>query len=75
MRKSSVYLTQEQARRLARLARDEGRSQAAVLRDAIVSYQPRAKGDRDFALEGCVTGPGGSIADIDEEELLRGFGT
>lgn len=74
MRKSSVYLTDEQARRLASLARTEGRSQAEVLRDAIVSYRPRPNGDRDFALDGCVTGPGGSVADVDEDELLRGFG-
>lgn len=74
MRKSSVYLTDEQARRLARLAGPEGRSQAEILRDAIDRYQPRGSGDREFALDGCVTGSGGSVADIDEDELLRGFG-
>lgn len=74
MRKSSVYLTDEQAQRLASLARTEGRSQAEVLRDAIVSYRPRPNGDRDFALDGCVTGPGTSVADLDEADLLRGFG-
>lgn len=74
MRKTSVYLPEEQARRLARLAREEGRSQAEVLREALERYQPRASTDRDFALDGCVTGPGDSIADHDEDELLRGFG-
>jgi ABC-type molybdate transport system ATPase subunit len=74
VRKSSVYLTEQQAERLARLAREEGRSQAEILRDAIASYQPRDGGDRDFALDGCVTGAGGSIVDVDETELLRGFG-
>jgi predicted transcriptional regulator len=74
VRKSSVYLTEQQAERLARLAREQGRSQAEILRDAITSYQPPAKADRDFTLDGCVTGDGGSVADIDEAELLRGFG-
>jgi Ribbon-helix-helix protein, copG family len=72
--KSSVYLTEQQAERLARLAREEGRSQAEILRDAIAMYQPRGSGNRDFALDGCVTGDGSSVADIDEAELLRGFG-
>jgi hypothetical protein len=30
--------------------------------------------DRDFALDGCVTGDGGSVADLDDEALLHGFG-
>lgn len=74
MRKSSVYLSEEQAARLARLAREEGRSQAEILREAIGSYRPRPSGDRNFALEGCVTGAGGSVADVEEQDLLRGFG-
>lgn len=75
MRKTSVYLNDELAKRLARLARETGVSQAEVLRAAIASYRPAPSTDRAFALEGCVTGPGGSVADIDEDELLRGFGT
>lgn len=74
MRKTSVYLAESQARRLARIARDEQRSQAEVLRDAIDRYEPRANTSRDFAVDGCVTGPGDSIADHDERELLHGFG-
>ena len=35
MRKTSVYLDEDQAQRLARLAREEGRSQAEVLREAL----------------------------------------
>ena len=30
--------------------------------------------DRHFGLDGCVTGAGKSIADVDEEKLLHGFG-
>jgi Ribbon-helix-helix protein, copG family len=73
VRKSSVYLTEQQAERLARLAREQGRSQADILRDAIASYQPPRSGG-DLALDGCVVGDGSSVADIDEAELLRGFG-
>lgn len=74
MRKTSVYLTEAVSRRLAELARLERRPQAEVLRDAISSYSPTSSPDRNFALAGCVAGPGSSIADVPEEELLEGFG-
>ena len=75
MRKTSVYLAEEEAERLARLAREVGSSQAEILREALDSYEPSRAADRNFALDGCVTGSGDSIADLDEEQLLRGFGT
>jgi predicted transcriptional regulator len=74
MKKTSVYLEDEHAERLRQLARREGRSQAEVLRDAIMVYAERAKPDRNFVCDGIAEGPGGSIADIPEEELLKGFG-
>jgi metal-responsive CopG/Arc/MetJ family transcriptional regulator len=74
MRKTSVYLDDELADRLARLSRAEGRPQAEIIREAIASYQPPAKSDRNFELEGCVKGPGDSIVDLDMDELMRGFG-
>lgn len=74
MRKTSVYLDDEDARRLAALAEMEGESQSEVLRKAIRSYVPRPRGQRRFALDGAGEGPGGSIADIDEDVLLEGFG-
>jgi predicted transcriptional regulator len=74
MRKTSVYLSDELAERLARLAGETGRSQADVLRAAVASYRPAPSTDRAFALDGCVAGAGGSVADVDESELLRGFG-
>jgi predicted DNA-binding protein len=74
MRKTSVYLDEEQAERLARLARDEGRPQAEILREAVANYQPRISQDRNFALAGSGHGDGSSIADVPEEELLEGFG-
>ncbi|HTZ87798.1 MAG TPA: CopG family transcriptional regulator [Solirubrobacteraceae bacterium] len=74
MRKTSVYLDEDQAERLARLARQEGRSQAAILREAVATYQPKPSEDRDFALAASGRGDGTSIADVPEEELLEGFG-
>ncbi len=74
MRKTRVYLDDDQAERLARLAREEGRSQAAVLRDAIATYRPKPSPDRNFALSAVGRGDGTSIADVAEEELLEGFG-
>lgn len=74
MRKTSVYLDEDDARRLAMLAELEGESQAEVLRKAIRAYVPRPRGARRFVLDGAGEGPGGSIADIDEKVLLEGFG-
>ena len=74
MRKTSIYLDQSQAERLARLSRAEGRPQAEIIREAIARYEPPTRGGRDFALAGCVKGPGDSIADLDVDELMRGFG-
>jgi hypothetical protein len=75
VRKTSVYLTEDETARLARLAMREGTSQAEVIRRAIKTYEPQGRGDREFALVGSADGPGGSVADIDEEELLEGFGS
>jgi hypothetical protein len=74
MRKTSVYLDDDQAERLARLARQEGRPQAEILREAVATYQPKPSQDRNFALAGSGHGDGSSIADVPEEELLEGFG-
>jgi hypothetical protein len=73
VKKTSVYLSEREVSRLAWLAEQEGVSQADVVRRAISAYEPEA-GDRDFRLLGSGTGPGGSVADIPEEELLVGFG-
>jgi predicted transcriptional regulator len=72
--KTSVYLNDEEVARLAALAEREGTSQAEVLRRAIRLYEPEQHGDRNFSLVGSAEGPGGSIADLTEEELLEGFG-
>lgn len=45
-----MYLDDRRADRLARLAQQEGRSQAEVIREAIDAYEPKPLRDRDFAL-------------------------
>lgn len=77
MRKTSVYLDDEQADRLARLSRAEGRPQAEIVREAISSYQPRPKRDRNFALAGNferIDADSRPISEIPDDELMRGFG-
>lgn len=74
MRKTSVYLDNADARRLAMLAEREGVSQASLLRKAIRAYVPQPRGGRVFALDGVGEGPGGSVADVDAATLLAGFG-
>lgn len=75
MRKSSVYLTDSELNRLARLADREGTSQAEIIRRAIRQYAPERRRDRHLALVGVADGRGGSIADVAETELLEGFGS
>ncbi|MGO9903313.1 MAG: CopG family transcriptional regulator [Solirubrobacteraceae bacterium] len=77
MRKTSVYLDDEQAARLARLARHEGRSQAEILREAVAAYKPAPSRDRDFALAAGfprIDDDTRPISQIPEDELLEGFG-
>jgi predicted DNA-binding protein len=74
MKKTSVYLTEGEVARLERLARQEGSSQASIIRKAITSYVPAPRRDRNFAMAASGDGPGGSIADVPEEEYLEGFG-
>lgn len=75
MRKTSVYLDESDARRLAVLAEREGASQAEVLRKAIRAYVPAPPAERGFVLDGVGQGPGGSVADVDDRTLLEGFGS
>lgn len=72
-KKTSVYLGEREAEHLAHLSRVEGRPQADIIRSAILAYRAQPE-KREFALAGAFAGPGGSIADIPEEELLKGFG-
>lgn len=77
MRKTSIYLNDEQADRLARLAQAEGRPQMEIVREAISSYRPRPKQDRNFALAGNferIDPDSRPISEISKGKLLRGFG-
>ena len=74
MRKTSVYLSEADAERLARLSELEGRPQAAIIRDAIARYEQPVSGDRNFSMMGAGRGDGRSVADIPDEELYEGFG-
>jgi predicted DNA-binding protein len=77
MRKTSVYLSDHESRRLAELARSEGRSQAEIIREAISAYVPPSRGDRDFALAAGfarLDDDPRPISQIPEDELLEGFG-
>ncbi len=74
MNKTSVYLSSEEATRLAALAKREGTSQAEVIRRAIKNYEPERRGDRNFALAGVAEGDGNSVAALTDAELMKGFG-
>lgn len=74
MKKSSVYLSDAEARRLAWLARQEGRSRSEVLRAAIRAYSPRGAGQGGFNLFDSGQSDGVAWDEIDEAELLDGFG-
>jgi len=74
MRKTSLYLDDSDLARLRRLAAQEGRSQAEIVRAAIAAYESQPAAHRSFALTGPWGGDGSSVADVPEEELLQGFG-
>lgn len=57
MKKTSVYLSEEDRRRLARLAERKGESQAWVLREALAAYDASAP-DRDFEIFHMTVAPG-----------------
>lgn len=77
MRKTSVYLDDRQAERLAALAREAGRPQAEILREAIAAYRLPSSPDRSFALAAGferIDADTRPISEIPEHELLEGFG-
>jgi predicted DNA-binding protein len=77
VRKTSVYLTETESKRLAELARSEGRSQAEIIRQAITAYVPAGKGEGEFAVAAGferIDDDPRPISEIPEDELLDGFG-
>ncbi len=78
MRKTSVYLNEQQAERLARLAREEGRSQAEIVREAVATYEPPPSRNRDFEIAAGFSRTDADsrpISEIADDELLEGFGS
>jgi predicted DNA-binding protein len=74
MRKTSIYLRDSEVERLRELSHRTGRSQSELVREAVAVYEP-APPDRDFAIfADDERGPGDSVADLGEDELLRDFG-
>lgn len=72
MHKTSVYLSDQELRRLEELARRTGRPRAQLVREAIAAYDPRPPDD--FTFIGAGDGPGDSVADHAKRDLLEGFG-
>lgn len=70
MKKTSPNQNAADHGRLSRLTNQDGRSQADILRNAIAPHESR---ERRFALDSAWDGNGTSIADVPEEELLKGF--
>jgi predicted DNA-binding protein len=78
MRKTSLYLDDKLTERLARLARQAGRPQAEIVREAIAAYELPSSADRNFALAAGfarIDGDPRPISEIPEDELLEGFGS
>lgn len=72
MRKTTVYLSEEAVYALRRLAAQTGSSQADLVRDAIETYVAERAPKRQFRSAGIgASGRTDSIADQDEEEILR----
>ena len=74
MKQYTITLDDEQVERLKRMAETEMKSEEQLLRDLISRYAVESGHERVFAMDGIVEGPGGSIADIPDDELLKGFG-
>ena len=83
LNKTSVYLSDEDRARLARLSEREGKSQATILREAIALYDARVP-DLDFELFKMTIDPdapgiphfetGQELQDWIENEGMKGFG-
>jgi Ribbon-helix-helix protein, copG family len=73
MHRTTIYLDEHTHERLQRLAEASGRTQAAVIREAIAVYSSARGGPR---LPKCVGMGASAEGDLSErvEELLEGFG-
>ncbi len=74
MKKTSVYLSEQDREHLERVARSLGQSQSEAIREALRAFEAPCPPVREFASFDCGEGPGNSIENIPEEEYLKGFG-
>lgn len=74
MKKTTVYFTDEELYRLARIAAEENRSQAAVVRDAVTEYVSRKEPERRFESFGAGDSSAGSPR-ADDEDLDAAIST
>lgn len=74
MKKTSIYLDDVDRQRVRRMAAQQGKSQAEIIRAAISVYERQLAPVRTFSMMGSFEGTGRSIADIPDDELFAGFG-
>jgi hypothetical protein len=74
MTTNQVDLDEDDIHWLRDIAETLGRSEEDVIRAAVRHYIGASRRPRRFAMMSAGSGPGGSIADIPEEERLKGFG-
>jgi predicted DNA-binding protein len=74
MKQYTITLDDEQVERIRRMAEAEMKTEDQLIRDIISRYAVESGHERVFAMDGAGRGPGDSVADIPEEELLQGFG-
>jgi predicted DNA-binding protein len=70
----TIMLDDEQVERLKRMAETEMKTEDQLLRDIIKRYAVERGHERVFAMDGAGRGPGRSVADVPEDELMKGFG-
>lgn len=73
MQKTTVYLDEGAYRRLKQIARTDGRSPAAMVREAVAEYTARRAPRRKARSVGAGNSGRADLAQRDEE-LLEGFG-
>ena len=66
--------TETKSERRVEEKKSEMKSEEQLLLDLIRRYAVTSGHERVFAMDGIVHGPGGSVADIPEDELMKGFG-
>ncbi|HET9659763.1 MAG TPA: CopG family transcriptional regulator [Thermomicrobiales bacterium] len=68
MQKMTIYLREEVAGQIKRVARSEGRSEAEIIREALDDYFERRRRDVPVILG---TSTGGTIGAAESEDWLR----